>query len=97
MYNASMIDLTKEQKKALLARAHTLHPVVMIGNKGLTQAVDIEIERALDSHELIKIKIAGADRSERQQSFQKIAEQHDALLINTIGFIGTFYRPNPEK
>ena len=89
-----MNNLTKEQKKHLIAQSHKLHPVVMIGNKGLTDAVNIEIERALESHELIKIKVAGADREARSKMFATISDRHNATLVNTIGFIGTFYRKN---
>lgn len=87
-----MNNLTKEQKKQLIAQSHNLHPVVMIGNKGLTDAVNIEIERALESHELIKIKVAGADREARNKMFATISDTHKAALVNAIGFIGTFYR-----
>jgi RNA-binding protein len=52
-------------KKKLRAEAHTLKPVVMIGQSGLTAAVVAEIEQAFDSHELIKVKIR-AEREERK-------------------------------
>ena len=91
-----MNNMTKEQKKQLIAQSHSLHPVVMIGNKGLTDAVNIEIERALESHELIKIKIAGADRDVRHDMFATISNKHDAALVNAIGFVGTFYRKNQK-
>lgn len=89
-----MMNLTKEQKKELIAQSHKLHPVVMIGSKGLTEAVNIEIERALESHGLIKIKVAGTDREARNDMFTTICNTHHAELINSIGFIGTFYRRN---
>ena len=44
-------------KKKLRAEAHTLKPMVMIGQSGLTAAVLAEIEQALGSHELIKFNI----------------------------------------
>ena len=79
-----------------MRQAHTIHPVVTIGQKGLTQAVGIEIERALDAHGLIKIKITGSDRKARQETFVKISHDHQAALINTLGFVGIFYR-KPKK
>jgi RNA-binding protein len=89
--------MKNEDKKQLLQRAHQLHPVVMLGQKGLTASVGLEIERALAAHELIKIKVAGADREERMSVFEQISRDHQAELLKHIGFIGIFYRKNPDK
>ncbi len=59
------ISLTPAQRKAQRAKAHALNPVVMIGNDGLTAAVRKEIDRALTSHGLIKIRVLGDDRDAR--------------------------------
>lgn len=88
--------LSTEQKKTLMRQAHTLQPVVRIGNKGLTEAVHIEIERALEAHQLIKIKIVANDRRQRQEILAAIGEHHQATLVHAIGFIGIFYRPSDD-
>lgn len=59
------MELTPSARKDLKARAHPLHPVVLVGDKGLTDAVLREIEISLKSHELIKIRVASADRDQR--------------------------------
>lgn len=83
-------------KKKLRAEAHTLKPVVMIGQSGLTTAVLAEIELALNSHELIKVKIR-AERDERKRINQKICANTGAELIQEIGQIAVIYRLNPDK
>jgi RNA-binding protein len=83
-------------KKKLRAEAHTLKPVVMIGQSGLTAAVLAEIELALNSHELIKVKIR-AERDERKLISEKICTDTGAELIQTIGQIAVIYRLNPDK
>jgi RNA-binding protein len=83
-------------KKKLRAEAHTLKPVVMIGQSGLTAAVLAEIELALDSHELIKVKIR-AERDDRKLISEKICTDTGAELIQTIGQIAVLYRLNPNK
>jgi len=83
-------------KKKLRAEAHTLKPVVIIGQSGLTVAVLAEIEQALNSHELIKVKIR-AERNERKQISEKICTDTGAELIQTIGQIAVIYRLNPDK
>ena len=88
--------MNSADKKKLRAEAHTLKPVVMIGQSGLTAAVLAEIELALDSHELIKVKIR-AERDERKLMSEKICTNTGAVLIQTIGQIAVIYRLNPDK
>ena len=83
-------------KKKLRAEAHTLKPVVMIGQSGLTASVLAELEQTLNSHELIKVKIR-AERDERKVISEKICIDTGAELIQTIGQIAVIYRLNPDK
>ena len=83
-------------KKKLRAEAHTLKPVVMIGQSGLTAAVLAELEQTLNSHELIKVKIR-AERDDRKLISEKICTDTRAELIQTIGQIAVLYRLNPNK
>ncbi|MES1987940.1 MAG: YhbY family RNA-binding protein, partial [Pseudomonadota bacterium] len=59
--------MNSKQISYLRGLAHNLNPVVMISNKGLSEAVLKEINLNLDAHELIKIKVAGDDRELRAQ------------------------------
>lgn len=77
------------------ANAHSLKPVVMIGQFGLTEAVFNEIEIALNVHELIKIKVR-AEREQRKDYAEKICAQTGAELIQSIGQIIVIYRLNPK-
>jgi RNA-binding protein len=89
------MPLTTQQKQAFKAQAHRLRPVVILGSKGLTHAVLAEIDRALIDHELIKIKLAGGDREQRQADIDQICETLGAEKVQTIGAIGVLYRANP--
>ncbi len=82
--------------KTLKAAAHHLSPVVMLGQKGLTEAVLAEIESALDHHALIKIKIA-APRQDRATIIEAIVAQTDATLVQTIGQTAALYRKKPNS
>lgn len=84
------------EKKKLKAQAHPLNPVVMIGQAGLTAAVINEINLALDTHELIKVKIR-AERDERSTIREQICGETHAELIQSIGQVAVFYRKNPKK
>jgi len=90
------LKLDKSQNRHLKALAHPLKPVVLIGQKGLTESVLEEIERALHDHELIKIKLA-ALREEREQLADSIAEKTHAHVIAITGGIAIFFRRNTKK
>lgn len=89
--------LSEKQKKFLRRLAHDRRPVVMLGNNGFTPAVLAEIDSALDFHELVKIKIAGADREERERIVSRIATSSDAILVQRIGHMAVLYRKHPKK
>lgn len=83
-------------KKKLKAQAHGLKPVIIVGQAGLTDAVLAETEIALNTHELIKVKIR-AERDERNQISEKMCAATGAILIQSIGQIVVIYRLNPKK
>jgi RNA-binding protein len=85
--------LTPKQKSFLRSLAHNLSPVVMTGAAGLSEAVVKEIELALAHHELIKVKLGGADKDLRQQMSTEICTQTGASAVQIIGRILVIYRP----
>ena len=91
-----MPELTPAERRALRARAHPLHPVIMIGEAGLTPAVLKEIDIALKSHELIKVRAPGKDRSAREALIDEICAALAASPVQHIGKILVIFRPRPE-
>lgn len=91
------MSLTETQKKFLRGRGHALHPVVIVGDAGLTPAVLAEIDSALAHHELLKIKLRTADRGLRDEFIERIRAELEAELVQQIGYVALFYRENPEK
>ena len=90
------MPLIATQKKNLRGQAHHLKPLVTVAGKGLSESVIAEINRALNDHELIKVKLR-SDREVRKQWAQAIAEQCNAELVQSIGQIACFYKKHPEK
>jgi putative YhbY family RNA-binding protein len=88
--------LTPAQRQALKGRAHGLDPVVLIGAGGLTPAVLAEIDRALAAHELIKIRVAGEDRAQRDALLAEICERSESAPVQHIGKILVVYRERVE-
>lgn len=92
-----MLTLTPYERRALRAQAHPLKPVVMIAQNGLTAAVLKEIELALKSHELIKVRVFDADREQRDAWLAETCETLGAAPVQRIGNILVLYRPTPER
>ncbi|MDG1075007.1 MAG: ribosome assembly RNA-binding protein YhbY [Methylophilaceae bacterium] len=86
------MKLNPKQISHLRGLAHSLSPVVMIGNQGLTDNIIKEVEVSLNAHELIKIKVAGDDRDARKAIYQSICDSTNAIGIHHIGKQLVFYR-----
>ena len=94
------MSLTNTEKKRFRAIGHNLKPVVIIAQKGLTENIGLEINRALDSHELIKLKLQIPDRAAKQQLTEEICKNYKAEAVQTIGHVLLLYRaakrPDPK-
>jgi RNA-binding protein len=91
-----MEALTYAVRKKLKAQAHHLKPVVMIGQKGLTDSLIKTIDKALVDHELIKIKFIDY-KDEKKELTNEIGEKTNAAIIGLIGNILILYKENPDK
>ncbi len=91
-----IMPLTSSQKKQYRTLGHNLKPVVMIADKGVTEGVDKELERALNDHELIKVKLNVNDPAIRKLLAQELCDKHRALLVQAIGKMVLIYRANPK-
>lgn len=87
--------LNNQLKKKCIAYGHQLHPIVIIGSNGLTTAVSNEFNRALDDHELIKIKLHSTDKVFRQKLLNKLSATHACEVINVIGKVALILRLAP--
>lgn len=86
------MKLSTKQIAHLRGLAHSLNPVVMIGNNGLTENVVKEIELNLNVHELIKVQVAGDDRVARKAIYEEICTLTNAVAVHHIGKQLVFYR-----
>lgn len=94
------MTLTQQRKKQLRAIGHNLKPVVMISENGLTEGVINELNRALNDHELIKVKLAISERIDRAEVASAVVSETNSTLVQTIGKIILICRearkPNPK-
>jgi RNA-binding protein len=88
------------QKMHLRALAHGLKPVVMIGQRGLTDKLVQSANQALQRHELIKVKFVGLKEKEQKDEISKTFQQETGSeLVSAVGHVYAFYRQqkDPEK
>ncbi|MDX1727313.1 MAG: ribosome assembly RNA-binding protein YhbY [Pseudoalteromonas tetraodonis] len=91
------MTLSNKQKQFLKGQAHSLKPVVLLGSNGLTEGVVVEIQSALEIHELIKVKVPTDDRETKKLIFDAIIRETGATKLQTIGHTIVLYRQSPEK
>jgi putative YhbY family RNA-binding protein len=92
-----MLEITPQQRRELRAKAHPLHPVVSVGQHGLTPQVLHEIDVALAAHELIKVRVFDDDRAAREAMLASIADAVGAAPVQHLGKLLILWRPAPPK
>lgn len=88
--------ISPERRKQFRQIGHNLKPVVIVAENGLSEGVMTELNRALEDHELIKVKIAINDRDSRKLAIAELCSQADAELVQEIGKIALIFRPARE-
>jgi RNA-binding protein len=88
--------LSPRERAHLKARAHALEPLVQIGHAGVTPQVMTEVDRGLAAHELIKVRIASADRDGRAAAAEAIAAGTDSTVVHRVGKVVVLWRPRPD-
>ena len=89
--------LSPSQRRYLRSLAHDLPPVILLGAKGATEAVRKELDLALSHHELVKVKLSGGDKDERQAQTDFLARGTHAEAVQQIGHIVVLFRRNEDE
>lgn len=90
------MSLSQDRKKALRSIGHKLNPIVTVAGNGLNENVKIEIDRALEDHELIKVKYTVGDRNLKKELIEQTIEASRSILVQSIGNVALLYRPAKE-
>ena len=90
------MKLSNKQIRHLRGLAHDLKPVVMVGDKGLTDNVIEELNIALNAHELIKVKVRAEEREERDAMIEKLTQRTSAQFVQRVGHIVTLFKRSKD-
>lgn len=91
------MQLDSRQRKFLKGLAHHLKAVVHIGKDGLSPSLLQQIEQALLSHELIKVKLGESAPMDREAAAKELPEKTGAEFVQNIGRVFILYREHPEE
>lgn len=89
--------LTGKQKRFLRSKANPLQPLFQIGKNGLTTAVIVQVEEALEARELIKVSILQNCEEDKNEIAEKFTEQEGIELVQVIGNSIVLYKESVEK
>ena len=83
------------QRKFLRGRAHALQPVVLVGREGVSANLLQEVDRALEDHELIKIKF-NDHKEQKAELVTQMTQETGSVLAGMVGHVAIFYRPRQD-
>jgi len=89
--------LATDHVRYLRGLAHSLSPIVLIGNKGISDNLLDELKQALDRHELVKLRVLAETREERDQLVVAVQKHTGAELVQRVGHTATLYRQHPTR
>ena len=83
------------QRKHLRGLAHTLKPLVHVGEAGLSAGVLNALDAALQDHELVKVRLH--EPRDKKAAAQQLADSTAAALCGVVGHTVILYRPNRDE
>jgi len=91
------MTLSARQRQYLKGLAHSLAPVVRIGQRGVTPAVTGETRNSLEAHELIKVRVDGDDPATRRAAIEELAQATESDIAGVVGKVAILYKARAEK
>jgi RNA-binding protein len=85
------MPLTGQQKRYLRGLAHHKDAVVQVGHQGVTEPLLGALDKALEDHELVKVRLAQAV-DDRDEAAQALASGSKSELVQQLGRTVVLYR-----
>ncbi|KUO72181.1 MAG: RNA-binding protein [Clostridia bacterium BRH_c25] len=89
--------LNSKQRAYLRGLGNTLEPTLLIGKGGLNDNMLVDIDRALEARELVKIKVLNNSMADPRETSTEIAEKTGAEVVQVIGGKFILYRQSVEN
>ncbi len=90
--------MTSKERAAWRAKANSLEPIIQIGKEGISDNLVTQVDDALDTRELIKIRVHLDTAPSAPKEFaSELAEKTGADVIQVIGGVIVLYRKADEE
>jgi len=90
-------SLTGAQKTKLRGLGQTLTDTAFLGREGVTPAFVAQLNKLLDTRELVKLRFSGGqDRHERASLCTQVETSAPALCVGAVGHTALFWRAGAE-
>ena len=89
--------LTSKQRAFIKKKAHDLEPLVRVGKDGVTENLIQSILEAIDSREILKVKILQNCEKEKEEVLGELSERSEFEVVGLIGRTIILYRENTDK
>jgi len=89
--------ITSKQRSYLRTLANTLQPIFQLGKSGIEENFLKQINEALESRELIKIKVLNNSGLTAREASDIISEAIGAEAVQSIGSKCVFYKRSLKK
>lgn len=70
--------------------------MVIVGARGVTEALVMELNTALNHHELLKVRVNAGDREARAEMVATICDATGAEMVQQVGHVLTLFRANTD-
>lgn len=88
--------LDGRQRKRLRGMAHALEPIVHVGKSGVTDELVAQLDRALDAHELVKVRFLEG-KEEKSELTAELCARTGAVTAGAVGHVAILFRPHPDE
>jgi len=92
-----IMQLKASHKRFLKSLGHNLKPIVCIGRADLTENIINAVNREIENHELIKIKVQSTSTAQINTATEAIAEQINCTILRIIGNTALLYKRNADN
>lgn len=91
------MELTSKRRAYLRKKAHDLDALVRIGKDGISDNLIQSILDAIESRELIKVKILQNCEEEKEEILAQLSECKEFEVVGIIGRTIILFRENKDK
>lgn len=91
------IILTGKQVRYLRGLGHPLKPLLQVGKAGITNSFIHQVKSALETHELIKVKLIKSAPDTLKEVAEKLQKSVPCQVAQTIGKTVLLYKARDEK